>query len=64
MTNNAFEVFEVLFNKGICTELADFYENYAWELEKVNNNKKADAIFQEGLNRGAQPIENLVLAHR
>ncbi len=39
---------------GLCTALPDFYVNWAWELERVGNFKKAEAVFQKGLG-GAVP---------
>ncbi|XP_076055680.1 uncharacterized protein LOC143033920 [Oratosquilla oratoria] len=58
------EVYQTMDAKGLCTELAQFYENWAWEYEKMNNLKKADAVYMKGLQNGAQPSDELQLAHK
>ncbi|XP_047474733.1 uncharacterized protein LOC125029042 [Penaeus chinensis] len=53
------EIYQTLEAKGMCTGLAEFYMSWAWEIEKVGNYKRADAIYQKGLQCGAKPLDVL-----
>lgn len=48
----------------MCTGLAEFYMSWAWEIEKVGNYKRADAVYQKGLQSGAKPFDVLEDAHK
>ena len=58
------EIFSFLFNQKIGSKLAQFYTAWAWELEQVGNYKKADTIFSQGDELGAQPLDLLRRRHR
>lgn len=58
------EIYQALDSKGIGSGLAAYYESYAWELEKVQNYKRADAIYQLGIQRLAKPIDQLEASHK
>lgn len=61
---NPLEVYQALESKGICIMLADFYTNWSWEMEKTGNIKRADGIYQKGLQLGAKPYDVLQEAHK
>lgn len=61
---NPLEVYSALESKDLCTHLADFYINWSWELERLGNFKRADAIYQKGLQTGAVPFDVLDDAHK
>ena len=48
-----------MFDNKIGHKLASFYEAWASELEHVGNTKKADAVYLQGLENGAEPLELL-----
>ena len=52
-----------MYDQNIGCEVSSFYESWAWNYEQLGNTKRADAIFQEGLKKGAQPLENLKRKH-
>lgn len=58
------EIYQTLEAKGMCTGLAEFYMSWAWEIEKVGNYKRADAVYQKGLQSGAKPFDVLEDAHK
>ncbi|XP_042868187.1 uncharacterized protein LOC122250695 isoform X3 [Penaeus japonicus] len=58
------EIYQTLEVKGMCTGLAEFYMSWAWEIEKVGNYKRADAIYQKGLQNRAKPFDVLEDAHK
>ncbi|CAL4097009.1 unnamed protein product, partial [Meganyctiphanes norvegica] len=58
------EIYQALDSKGIGSGLAAYYESYAWELEKVGNYKRADALYQLGIDRLAKPIDQLEASHK
>ena len=53
-----------MYSEGIGTQVSAFYESWAWDLECAGNTKKADKVYQMGLQSGATPIETLKKAHR
>lgn len=58
------EIYKALDSKGIGSGLSAYYESYAWELEKVGNYKRADAIYQLGIQRLAKPLDQLEASHK
>ncbi|KAL7647716.1 UNVERIFIED_CONTAM: hypothetical protein RMT77_001325 [Armadillidium vulgare] len=56
------EIYQTLYAKNIFTELAKFYEIWAWELEQRGNVKKAYSIYSDGCGRKAKPVELLEAA--
>ncbi|KAK8727798.1 hypothetical protein OTU49_009461 [Cherax quadricarinatus] len=60
---NPIEVYQSLEAKKICVVLADFYINWAWEMEKIGNFKRADSIFRKGIELCAKPVHVLEEAH-
>ncbi|ELT88696.1 hypothetical protein CAPTEDRAFT_118720 [Capitella teleta] len=61
---NGFEIFNFLFSNGIGVELAAFYEAWAALFESIGNTKKADFIFNQGIQKGAHPVSSLQTKHR
>lgn len=59
MSSNPLEIYQTMEAKGLCLLLADFYITWAWEMEKAGNFKRAEAIYERGLQAGAQPLSNL-----
>ncbi|XP_055729213.1 mitotic checkpoint serine/threonine-protein kinase BUB1 beta-like isoform X1 [Salvelinus fontinalis] len=57
------EMFSYMQDNGIGLTRADLYITWAEEFEKHGNFQKADAIFQEGLKCGAQPMDKLQQYH-
>ena len=57
------EIFKFMHDQGIGTELSCFYESWANVTELGGHTKKADSIYQLGMNRGAQPISQLQRKH-
>ncbi|VTJ62737.1 Hypothetical predicted protein [Marmota monax] len=64
LCNEPLDVYSYLHNQGIGISLAQFYISWAEEYEARENFKKADAIFQEGIQRKAEPLERLQSQHR
>ncbi|XP_021574161.1 mitotic checkpoint serine/threonine-protein kinase BUB1 beta [Carlito syrichta] len=64
LCNEPLDVYSYLHNQGIGISLAQFYISWAEEYEARENFKKADTIFQEGIQRKAQPLERLQSQHR
>ncbi|KAF2362561.1 Protein kinase domain [Trinorchestia longiramus] len=64
MYKKPLEVLHVLEVKGLCTELAGFYENYASEMEASGNFKKADLIYKKGLEKAKDSKLMLSEAHK
>ncbi|VDP08254.1 unnamed protein product [Soboliphyme baturini] len=48
---------------GICTQLADFYIEWASELESTDDFRQANEVLLRGIEENAQPIEKLKSAH-
>ncbi|KAM9646382.1 mitotic checkpoint serine/threonine-protein kinase BUB1 beta [Trichechus inunguis] len=64
LCNEPLDMYSYLHNQGIGVSLAQFYISWAEEYEARENFKKADTIFQEGLQRKAEPLEKLQSRHR
>ncbi|XP_003418785.1 mitotic checkpoint serine/threonine-protein kinase BUB1 beta isoform X1 [Loxodonta africana] len=64
LCNEPLDMYSYLHNQGIGVSLAQFYISWAEEYEARENFKKADMIFQEGLQRKAEPLEKLQSQHR
>ncbi|NXL91074.1 BUB1B kinase, partial [Alectura lathami] len=62
--NEPLDLYSYLHSQEIGTALAQLYITWAEELEARGNYKKADLIFQEGLNRRAEPLDKLQSHHR
>ena len=45
-------------------ELAAFYEIWAWEYERIGNLKRANSIYEQGIQRGATPLDLLKKKHQ
>ncbi|XP_064420771.1 mitotic checkpoint serine/threonine-protein kinase BUB1 beta [Latimeria chalumnae] len=58
------DVYNYLHGQGIGISLAALYIAWAEEYEVRGNNKKADAILQEGLLHKAEPLDRLQSHHR
>ncbi|XP_048258908.1 mitotic checkpoint serine/threonine-protein kinase BUB1-like [Haliotis rufescens] len=62
--NDPAEMFAFMFDQSIGCEVSFLYDAWATVLEDTGNTKKADAIYQEGLRRNAQPAEFLIRKHQ
>uniref|UniRef100_A0A8C3B8E4 Mitotic checkpoint serine/threonine-protein kinase BUB1 beta n=1 Tax=Cairina moschata TaxID=8855 RepID=A0A8C3B8E4_CAIMO len=62
--NEPLDLYSYLHSQEIGTTLALLYITWAEELEARGSFKKADLIFQEGLNRKAEPLDKLQSHHR
>ncbi|XP_065492274.1 mitotic checkpoint serine/threonine-protein kinase BUB1 beta [Caloenas nicobarica] len=62
--NEPLDLYSYLHSQGIGTTLALLYITWAEVLEARGNFKKADQIFQEGLQRKAEPLDKLQSHHR
>ncbi|XP_069178284.1 LOW QUALITY PROTEIN: mitotic checkpoint serine/threonine-protein kinase BUB1 [Procambarus clarkii] len=58
------ECYQTLEAKGLFTSLAEFYISWSWEIEKIGNYKRADNIYQKGIQLGAKPADVLHEAHK
>ncbi|XP_011300124.1 uncharacterized protein, partial [Fopius arisanus] len=63
MQKNPLELYQLLYNNGIGTMVADTYRAWAFELEQVNDNKRADEVYDLGLRARAEPLDELSHAH-
>ncbi|XP_057577630.1 mitotic checkpoint serine/threonine-protein kinase BUB1 beta isoform X3 [Hippopotamus amphibius kiboko] len=64
LCNEPLDMYSYLHNQGIGISLAQFYISWAEEYEARENFKKADLIFQEGIQQKAEPLERLQSQHR
>ncbi|XP_047622685.1 mitotic checkpoint serine/threonine-protein kinase BUB1 beta [Phacochoerus africanus] len=64
LCNEPLDMYSYLHNQGIGISLAQFYISWAEEYEARENFKKADMIFQEGIQQKAEPMEKLQSQHR
>ncbi|XP_008571945.1 PREDICTED: mitotic checkpoint serine/threonine-protein kinase BUB1 beta [Galeopterus variegatus] len=64
LCNEPLDMYSYLHSQGIGVSLAQFYISWAEEYEARENFKKADMIFQEGVQRKAEPQERLQSQHR
>uniref|UniRef100_A0A8B9RU29 BUB1 N-terminal domain-containing protein n=1 Tax=Accipiter nisus TaxID=211598 RepID=A0A8B9RU29_9AVES len=62
--NEPLDLYSYLHSQEIGTTLALFYITWAEVLEARGSFKKADLIFQEGLQRKAEPLDKLLSHHR
>ncbi|KAK2155419.1 hypothetical protein LSH36_241g07000 [Paralvinella palmiformis] len=53
------EIYKYMFDNKIGHKLASFYEAWASELESLGNTKKADTVYIQGLENGAEPQDLL-----
>ncbi|XP_007891382.2 mitotic checkpoint serine/threonine-protein kinase BUB1 beta [Callorhinchus milii] len=58
------EIFNFLKSTGIGVSYAAVYIAWAERYELLGNNKKADAVLQEGIQLKAEPLEKLLHHHR
>ena len=40
-----------MYSEGVCDQVAKFYIEWAWELEQVNNFKKAEQVFNNSMKK-------------
>lgn len=64
LCNEPLDMYSYLQNQGIGISLAQFYISWAEEYEARENFKKADMIFQDGIQQKAEPLERLKSQHR
>ncbi|XP_030698817.2 mitotic checkpoint serine/threonine-protein kinase BUB1 beta [Globicephala melas] len=64
LCNEPLDMYSYLHNQGIGISLAQFYISWAEEYEARENFKRADVIFQEGIQQKAEPLERLQSQHR
>ncbi|XP_069677495.1 uncharacterized protein [Periplaneta americana] len=64
MSTNPLEVYKKCHAHGIGKYYAYFYMAWAYELEKMGDNKRANHVFLEGCKNNAQPREDLEEAHK
>ena len=64
MQKNPLELYQLLYNRGIGTMIADLYRAWAFELEQVEDFKRADEVYMIGMNCRAEPREELDYAHK
>lgn len=64
LCNEPLDMYSYLQSQGIGVSLAQFYISWAEEYEARENFKKADIIFQEGIERKAEPLDRLQSQHR
>lgn len=62
--NEPLDLYSYLHSQEIGTTLALLYITWAEVLEARGSFKKADLIFQEGLQRKAEPLDKLQSHHR
>lgn len=60
---NPSEFFELLYNQGIGTMVADLYLCWAHYYDYNNNFEKAESVYQKGIGAHAEPFELLKQAH-
>lgn len=64
LCNEPLDMYSYLHSQGIGVSLAQFYISWAEEYEARENFKKADTVFQEGIERKAEPLDRLQSQHR
>ena len=64
MCNDPLEIFSYLYDKGIGSKQSLLYETWSCELERLGNFKRADVVFVQGIEIGAQPLEQLQRRHK
>lgn len=63
MCSDPLEIYNFMYDQNIGCELSCFYEGWAYLLEQLGNYKRADTVYQNGLQRGAKPYETLCHRH-
>lgn len=58
------ENYQILYNSGIGTKLADLYIGWAYYYDICDNFEKVEDIFQKGKDAGAEPKDVLQQAHK
>ncbi|XP_076177395.1 uncharacterized protein LOC143151837 isoform X2 [Ptiloglossa arizonensis] len=61
---NPLELYQLLYTNGIGTMVADIYRAWAFELEQMEDYKRADKVYLMGLSAKAEPQEELDYAHK
>lgn len=61
---NPLELYQLLHSNGIGTTVADMYRAWAFELEQIEDYKRADEVYLMGLSTRAEPFEELSCAHQ
>lgn len=64
MQKNPLELYHLLHNNGIGTTVADMYRAWAFELEQIEDYKRADEVYLMGLSTRAEPYDELSYAHQ
>jgi hypothetical protein len=64
MCSDPIDVYEYMHSQSVCSQLANFYESWAYILEGLGNVKKADEVYSLGIAKTAQPLERLQRQHR
>lgn len=64
LQQNPDELFQLLYSKGICVSCSDLYRAWAFYHEIADDYKRANAIYQLGLQVLAQPYEELEQAQK
>jgi len=53
------DIYNYMLDNDIGTSLAIYYKSYADHLELIGATKKADEIYNLGINRNAEPLDSL-----
>lgn len=61
--SNPVEIYQLVYDQGLGTMCSLLYKAWAEELDKVNDIKRADQVYQLGISCRAQPLEELENAH-
>jgi len=64
MQKNPLELYQLLHSNGIGIRVADMYRAWAFELEQIEDDKRADEVYLMGLSVHAEPFEELSHAHQ
>ncbi|KAM0732868.1 Mitotic checkpoint serine/threonine-protein kinase BUB1 [Formica fusca] len=64
MQKNPLELYQLLHRNGIGTRVADMYRAWAFELEQIEDDKRADEVYLMGLSVRAEPYDELSHAHQ
>lgn len=67
LSANPLEVYNYMHSVEVCDRLAKFYIEWAWELEQVNNFKRAEQIFaiaEDKISSDSEERETLELKHK
>lgn len=57
------ELYQEVYGRGLGTMCSMLYKAWAEELDKRNDFKRANQVFQRGINCRAQPLQELEEAH-